>query len=522
MNGPRAVPTPWARGDTWAQTAGEARAFDARAIDTLGIAQTVLMENAGRAAAVVVRDLHREGHVVGLVGAGNNGGDALVALRALSTWGVDVRGVATHARSDDPLLHGWVVPVDLAESLDDTGWAALLAGASVVIDGLLGTGARGAPRAGHARIIDKVNASGLPVVSLDVPSGIDATTGAVEGAAIRAHTTVSFGAPKVGSLLHPARAHVGRHLVVEMGFPPIRPEEATARLVTPAWALGRVPRRGTDTHKNRVGRVLIVGGGPGMAGAALLAARAAFRTGAGLVRVAAAETNRAAVQAALPEAIFVPLGDVHALGEAASASDAVVVGPGLGQDEEARNALLRIVEVGRARLLLDADALNLGALGVVDIGAVDRPILATPHPGEMERLGPVGDEDEASGPMERVRQAADALGCAVLLKGAPSVVRDRDGPTWIDTQSTSDLAVAGMGDTLAGVAGTLMAQGLPPDEAGALGLYLSGRAARIADRGPGLTPSDVIDHLPDALSEAPPERPVSDFPFLLFEAEPAR
>lgn len=512
------APTPWALGDVWAQTADEARAFDARAIDEVGVPQSVLMENAGRSAAVVAHALCEGGPVVGLIGGGNNGGDALVALRTLATWGVPVHGVTTAERTQDPLLHGWGVPVGVADRMDAAAWSVLLSGATLVIDGLLGTGTRGAPRAEMGRIIDRVNESGVPILSLDVPSGVNATTGALEGRAVRAHTTVAFGAPKTGTLLHPARALVGRQLVVEIGFPPIGPDDASARVATPAWALGRLPRRGTDTHKNRVGRVLVVGGAPGMAGAALLAARAAFRTGAGLVRVATDEGNRTAVQSGLPEAIFVPIDDLEALGDAASASDAVVVGPGLGQAEAARAALRCVAEVGSTPLLLDADALNLVAAGAVEAAERGRPTLVTPHPGEMARLLP----GKMTGPLERVREAAEALGCTVLLKGAPSVVHTPGGSTWIDTQTSSDLAVAGMGDTLSGVAGTLLAQGLAPDEAGALALYLSGRAAQIADLGVALTPSDVIDHLPGALSETAPTRPVSDFPFLSFEAEPAR
>ena len=341
----RPGPTPWARGDVWAQTAAEARAFDARAIEQQSVPQPVLMENAGRCAAQMAARMYAGGTVVGLVGSGNNGGDALVALRTLAAWGIPVQGVSVgDGRHGDPLAHGWPLTLHSASSMDADAWHALLAEASLVIDGLLGTGVRGAPRAPHAEVIDIVNRSEVPVLALDVPSGVDATSGGVGGSAIRAHTTVSFGAPKTGSLLHPARAFVGRQVVVEIGFPPIQAGDATARVVTPAWATERIPGRGTDTHKNRVGRVLVVGGGSGMAGAVLLAARAAFRTGAGLVRIAAEEGNRAAIQAALPEAMFVAFDDDGGLANAVEASDAIVVGPGLGQSDAAAAALRRVQE----------------------------------------------------------------------------------------------------------------------------------------------------------------------------------
>lgn len=257
-----------------------------------------------------------------------------------------------------------------------------------------------------------------------------------------------------------------------------------------------------------------------MAGAALLAARAAFRAGAGLVRIAAASANRAPVQSGLPEAMFLPFEDPVALASAVRQSDAVVVGPGLGRSSEAEDALRVVTAESTVGLVLDADALNLVSEGVVSTSEVAErlPLLVTPHPGEMRRLLP----DLEGSPVQQIEVAVEELGCTVLLKGAPTVVRAPGGPTWIDTQSSSDLAVAGMGDTLAGVCGALMAIDVPPDEAGALALYLSGRAARIASRGAGLTPSDVIDHLPDARGEEPRSAPSVDLPFLTYESEAAR
>ena len=490
--------------------------------------QPVLMENAGRSAALVLTRLFTPRRVVGLVGGGNNGGDALVALRSLATWGCDVACVLVADRSaDDPLLHGWPVEVFSDEEVDEAGWAAIWDGTDVVIDGVLGTGVRGAPRARQARVIERLNGVGVPVLALDVPSGIDASTGAVPGAAVRADVTVSFGAPKLGALLHPARPLAGRHVTVEIGFPPMGADDASAALVTPAWAQRRLPRRSTDTHKNRAGRLLVVGGSVGMAGAAVLAARSAFRAGAGLVRVCTVEANREIVQAALPEAMYVGT-EGGALEEAIATSDAVAAGPGLGRDAGAARLLSRIVATGDRPLVLDADALTLASEGAIDLAAVSarRPVLITPHPGEMARL--LGNRDEAggSGPghdrVATLQRAVERFGCTVLFKGAPSLVAGGGGPMLVDTQSSSDLAVAGIGDTLTGVCGTMMAQGIEPATAGALGLYLSGRAAVLADRGVGLTPSDVAERLPDVFTEAGPGWTDLDLPFVLFDADPAR
>jgi len=518
---------PYARGAVPAPTAAESVAFDRGAIERAGVPESVFMENAGRSAAAVLQRLFPSGPIVGLVGAGNNGGDALVMLRTLLAWGRDVRGVLVADRpSGDPLLHDWPVPLVVDAGLGEADWTALFANAGVIVDGVLGTGARGSPRERQAMAIARVNVSGRPVLAVDVPSGVDASTGGVPGAAVRADVTVAFGAPKLGGLLHPARALVGRLVAVEIGFPPWRGADCAALVATPAWARARLPRRATDTHKKSVGSLLVVAGRVGMAGAAVLAARAAFRAGAGLVRVCSQPGNREIVQAAVPEAIWVDASDVGAVRAALDESDAIAAGPGLGADAAGAAVLHAVLSGPERPTVLDADALNLAAARRVDLADVGkrRPLLITPHPGEMARLKGA-DAAPSSAATEDAATTAGAAavryGCAVLLKGAPSVVAAPDAPLLVDTQSSSDLAVAGMGDALTGVAGALLAQGLEPQIAGAVGLYLTGRAARLAGRGAALVPSDVIRHLTDALCER--GAPVSelDLPFVTFDADPA-
>jgi len=514
---------PYASGGLWAQTAQEAQDFDERAIREVGVPQAALMDNAGRAVATVIQRLHPDGPVVGIVGAGNNGGDALVALRTLAAWGRDTGAVVVADRPDgDRLLHGWPVPVSVDSELDEAAWHERLARAEVIVDGVLGTGARGAPRPRQASAIERMNRSGRVIVAVDVPSGIDATTGDTPGAAVHASVTVSFGAPKLGSLLHPARARTGRLVVVEIGFPPAPAPSGSALVAAPDWARARFPRRGTDTHKNAVGRVLVVGGRLGMAGAVILGARGAFRAGAGLVQVCSFGDNRSAIQAAIPEALFVDAADREAVNEAVASADGLVVGPGLGTDAKAKALLEAVLERDGIATVLDADALNLAAESAIDLARIGpgRPLLITPHPGEMARLRPAPLE----GMVDRVsvaRSAAAAFSCHVLLKGAPSLVAAPGGTLWVDTQSSSDLAVAGMGDVLAGVCASLLAQGLEPASAAAVGLYLSGRAARLAGRGAGLTPADVVRWLPDALVERGTSSTDLDIPWVVFDADPA-
>ena len=532
---------PFGGASVWAPTGQQSAEIDRLAIESRGVHQPVLMENAGRSAAMVLCRLFPTGPVLGLVGAGNNGGDALVLLRTLRAWGREAEAVLVADRpEDEPLLHGWDLPLHRDQALDEAAWRALLASAAVVVDGVLGTGASGAPRERQAAAVARLNRSGRPVLALDVPSGVDASTGAVPAEAVRAAVTVAFGGPKLGSLLHPARPLAGRLVAVEIGFPPPVPGEADALLVTPAWAHEHLPTRSTDTHKNAVGRCLVVAGAVGMAGAAVLAARGALRAGAGIVRVCSASANREVIQAAVPEAIYVDVSDADALAAAVEESDAVAAGPGLGTDEHARRVLDAVVGARPAGVVLDADALNVAAAGALDLSALAAraPLLITPHPGEMARLLPAADD--GADRLAIVRRAAARFGCSVLLKGAPSLVAAAGAPVLVDTQGSSDLAAAGMGDMLTGVCTALLAQGATPQVAGALGLYSSGRAARIAGRGASLTPSDVARWLSDALGEvaAPGEAAapgegrgageahwgVSDLglPFVTYDADPPR
>jgi len=521
MNGATAI-RPFGRAYVPVPTGDESAAFDERSIRDLGVPQATLMENAGRGAAQVIHRLYPSGDVVGVVGAGNNGGDALVVLRTLAEWGRTVRAVLVGHRSEpEPLLHGW--PVVRLDDADGSGWAALT-GASVLVDGLLGTGLRGAPRDRQASAIRRMNASGRPVVALDAPSGVDANDGTVPGQAVRADVTVAFGWPKLGTLLHPARERVGRLVAVDIGFPPVDEARYTGRLITPGWASALHPRRSPDTHKKAVGVVLVVAGRPGMAGAAVLAAQAALRAGAGLVRVASCAENRVILQAAVPGAVYVDADDAAALADALRDTTAVVAGPGLGTDDWARALLARVLEEGDSPLLLDADALNVVATGGAPPPAEiarARPLLLTPHLGEMRRLYALTGEAPGPDRVAAARSWANEAGCVLLLKGSPSLVLAPSRPVLIDSVGSSDLATAGMGDVLSGVAGALLAQGLPPRTAAALALHVSGRGARLAGKGRGLLPEDVLAMLPRALQEDGSGETDLGFPGVLFDQDPA-
>jgi len=503
-------------------------AIDAEPIDGLGIPSLVLIEAAGRAAAQVVQHVQPEGPVVVFAGKGNNGADAVVVARTLVSWGRSVQIVTVGGTLSPALLHGWDVPVlelDRAE--------VEVRGATVVVDGVLGTGLRGRPREPESTAIDRINGAPGLVISLDIASGVSADTGAVLTEAVRADLTIGFGSAKLGSVLRPGRAHTGRLVVVDIGLPPQR--DPATRFITPEWVSGQLPQRPPEAHKNSVGAVCVVAGSQGMAGAAVLAARACARIGAGYVRIVSELGNREIIQGAFPEAVFVDRDDEVLVHEAVLASRAVLIGPGIGTDAAATALVERVLTsamsgAGDSReehgggtaalpVVVDADGLTvLGRQGPPDHSR----LLLTPHPGEMARLTSTPIEELTHAPLSAARGLAARWQVAVLLKGTPTVVTDVSGKGWIASSQSSDLAVAGMGDTLAGTIAGLAVQGLTRAHAAAVGLEVTARAAMLAGQGAGMVPSDVVEHLPRALRERGAGDTDLPFPCVLFDQDEPR
>ena len=515
---------PFGKPRVQAPTSAQAAWYDRVSIQELGVPEPALMENAGRQAALIVQRLFPDGEVVALVGSGNNGGDALVCLRALAAWGRPVSAVLVGKRPrPDPVLHGWDLP-------DARDVEPALARASVVVDGLLGTGVRGAPRSRYAEAIEAANRSPAPVVALDAPSGVDGATGRVPGGAVRADVTVAFGWPKLGTLLYPGRECSGRIVAVEIGFPP-RGEDASeaddepwAELLTPGWASRALPRRPPSTHKNAVGALAVVAGSA-MPGAAVLTTRTAFRCGAGLVRACGTSLLEELIPA-VPEALYVDAGDERALRDGVEACRALVVGPGLGTAPPASRQLeAALTARGERPVAVDADALTLLARGAAGglAGLASGPAVVTPHPGEMARLLDCSTAEVERDRVAAAKGLAEKHGVAVLLKGAPSLVAGPGGRLLVATvQETSALAVAGMGDVLVGAVGAFLARGVTPVEAAGLALEVTGRAASACGLGPSLMPSDVVEAIPAALARRGNGATDLPFPFVTFDQDAPR
>jgi ADP-dependent NAD(P)H-hydrate dehydratase / NAD(P)H-hydrate epimerase len=425
-----------------------------------------LMEQAGKSVADVVLARFPDAQRITVVcGSGNNGGDGRVAARCLEQAGREVTVV---------------------EAKPEDGEKDLRA-PDLVIDAIFGTGFTGQPRPGAARLIEAIAALGAPVVSVDVPSGVDASTGEVAGAATTARRTVTFHGGKVGLHLAPGRFHAGEIEVVDIGLDPV----ATAHALVGPEILRLVPLRGVGDNKYTAGSVLVVGGSPGMTGAVCLAAGAAFRADAGYVTVAAPRDLLPLIEARLAEAVKRPLEEVW---DAVGRARALAIGPGLGRDQQA--LVRRLLVETDLPAVVDADAL----FGLEPFERSAETVL-TPHAGELGRL--LGEEPAwvDAHRLEAVHRAVERFGCAVLLKGADTIVAAPGAQTLVIALGPPSLATAGTGDVLTGIVGAFLAKGLDARRAAAAAAAAHGLAAERLPR-PGLVAGDLLDSLPHVLAAA--------------------
>jgi NAD(P)H-hydrate epimerase len=515
-----AVPLP---GPSWVLTPAQSAAVDAAAIRA-GLVGAAMMETAGRAVADAIVGRWPEGRVVVFAGGGNNGGDGLVAARWLHATGRPVELALffdpSRATGDAAIQWRLVEPLALPLTRVADPRAARAAvdgarGAAGVVDALLGTGLRGDVREPIRSAVEALDASGLPVVAVDGPSGLDGETGRIRGAAARAELTVTFGFPKPGQFLAAGPEKTGRLIVVPLGAPPAAlaaAGEAPLEWIGLADAAAALPTRRHDAHKGAAGRLLVVAGSAAYRGAALLTATAALRSGAGICVVATPEPVVEALVAALPEAIAIALpvtksgalsakaGDLVA--GAALGADAVAIGPGLSTGARVR-ALVEAALASPAPAVLDADALNVLARDPSPL-ARDAAVAITPHPGELGRwLG----QDAAEVDAERIacaREAARRWGAHVVLKGSPTVVAEPGGGTALNLSGNPGLAVGGSGDVLTGLLGSLLAQGTAPALACRAAPFIHGLSADWASRDlgeRGMTPGDLLRYLPLAIRD---------------------
>ena len=487
--------------------AEEMRAADAFAIEERGVPSLDLMERAGVGLARLVAARAAAGPLRVVVGKGNNGGDGLVVARLLREQGreVDILAVADLSESEaDSAANLERLPGEQPREFS----AEALEGSGAVLDAMLGTGFEGSPREPIAGAIEAINRQDAPVIACDVPSGVNASSGEIEGEAVRATATATFHGAKLGLRVNPGAVHAGEVEVIEIGIPRGAPSGEGAGLITER-VLDLYPRRGREGSKFASGVVVVVGGSEGLTGAPTMAALSAQRAGAGYVQVAVPGPAQPVIDLRLLEAMSRGLPDeegghcpagVEEVEAMAERAGAVVLGPGIGRGEGATEFAREVARRVETPLLIDSDGLNAHAGALESLRERPAPTVLTPHEAELGRLMDLDTEEVSAHRLHCAREAARRSRAVVLLKGDDTLVVAPDGPVAVSPGGSPALATAGTGDVLSGVIGALLAKGLDPLEAASLGCLAHVRAGQAAARRHGadhVVAGDVIEALPE-------------------------
>lgn len=480
-----------------------------------------LMENAGRGIAeAVFQDFFvgaEKKRVSIFCGKGNNGGDGLVIARYLAEMGALVTvylaagraSLSPDSQTNFDRLSKTKVKVHIVDKISDLPEKLL---SDLIIDALLGTGTKGAPRGLALDLIRYINNQDDPVCAVDDPSGLDADTGNLLNEAIRADHTYTLGLPKRGHYLNPGREYAGFTRVIEIGIPSevIESFELRENLITPEMVSELLPERPADAHKGTFGKLYLLAGSRGMTGAGALAAEAAMRSGVGVIRLGCPATLEPIYEMKLTEAMTRGLPDVGKKGALAlrgfgavmddlAWSKSAAIGPGLGMQRETSELVRRLVAKISVPFVLDADGLNAFAKDRSALESKHAPCILTPHAGEFERLTSSAVPEDFDGKLAAIRNASQRFDCVVLLKGAPSLIAEPGGQVYLNPLGNSGMATGGSGDVLTGLVGSFLAQGLNTLDAAIVGAYLhslSGdlAAGEIGER--SLIAGDLIDYLP--------------------------
>ena len=515
-------------------TAAEMRQIDQDTIEGIGIPGIVLMETAGSAIVRAIEQHYPTCYRIGIfVGKGNNGGDGLVIARQLAHAGRDVYlflvspADSFTGEAAINLQIAKRLGLQIEEILTDAGFYGIgtvpttLASCELLVDAIFGTGLRDTVRGSIATVIKTLNNLSIPILSVDLPSGLDANTGHSLGVCVRADRTVTIGLPKRGLLVHPGAEFAGKLEVVDIGFPEqvIDAQGIKVNWATTTQASQWVPPRPPASHKGTYGRVLVVAGSTGMTGAAALSSEAALRAGAGLVTLATPKHLNPILEGLLPEVMTLPLPETDAGSLSVSATSAILefaektksvlaIGPGLSQHPDTVLLVHQLVRENREqalnlRMVVDADGLNAVSQAPEIISLLDREAILTPHPGEMSRLTSSSVPSLEADRIRTAQQFASEHDLTLVFKGAPTVTGLANGDVWINSTGNSGMATGGMGDVLTGIIAGLMAQGVSSERAAALGVYIHGLAGDMTAEVfgmHGLIASDVLKAVPRAIS----------------------
>lgn len=508
-------------------TAEEMRNIDQYSIQKIGIPGIVLMENAGLGVVNAIDERYGESRpkVSIFAGKGNNGGDGLVVARHLVNRGYNVQ---TYIMAEAKAFTGdALINLQIARNMNLPSEFILSDGdfekhkerifsSDILIDGIFGTGLKGAVRGFAANVIEFLNSTGLSIVAIDLPSGLDANTGKVEGPCIWAVLTVTMALPKRGLLMFPGANYVGELQVVDIGVPyeVIESQNISVNLVQSHDAAKLLPARPRDAHKGTFGRAIVIAGSVGFTGAAAMASEAALRVGAGLVSLGVPESLNPIMEVKLTEAMTRPLPETESLTLSMSAKDeiikmvenanAVAIGPGLSRHPETASLIQSLCKDIGIPKVIDADGLNALSDAQNILKELGPNTVLTPHPGEMARLTANSTIQIQSDRINIAQNFAKKNGIVLVLKGAPTVTADPQGNVFINTTGNPGLASGGTGDVLTGAIAGFIAQGLNVMDAAVLGVYIHGLAgdlAAIKHGEAGMLAQDVISKLPEAIQK---------------------
>lgn len=505
-----------------AVTALQMRNIDRRTIQEAKIPGLDLMERAGQGTVRVALGMlgdPKGKKVVCFCGKGNNGGDGFVVARLLAQAGaapqVYLLGKKAEVRGDalenlNRLLQMGAGVEELADVEEISG----LGEAQLIVDALLGTGVSGPVKGLMAQVIHLINDSGLPVLAVDIPSGVNGDTGEILGCCIQADRTATMALPKRGFFFSPGRERVGELTVVDIGVPPwvVEKEKLTVETLESQEMAGLIPSRAADAHKGSCGQVLVVAGSVGMTGAAALTSMAVLHAGAGMAILGIPESLNEIMEVKLTEVMTRPLPETKArslslaslepVQELLSWADILAIGPGLSTDPETIQVVRQLLPKLSCPTVIDADGLNAIAQDSQLLKSVKAPLVLTPHAGELARLSGIETPRKTQERIDAAVALAQPYGVVCVFKGSPTLIADQRGEVFINTTGNAGMATAGAGDVLTGMIAGFLAQGLTPLEAAKLGVYLHGLAGDVARdlRGEwGLVAGDLVEAISEAI-----------------------
>lgn len=506
--------------------AEEMKRIDKKATDEYGILGIVLMENAGIRTVEVITEMLEgieDKKIVVVAGKGNNGGDGLVIARQLINGGAEAvvfvmaepEDFTADTRINYEILQKMKVNIcRLYKQEDVDRFAKIIGEAELIVDSIYGIGFKGLLSDFEADVINMINQSRVPVIAVDIPSGVEADTGKVHNTAVKACHTVTFAAPKLGHFIEPGQDFTGNLTVADISIPRflLAEDDLKNNLITEDIVKPYITKRKRESHKGTYGHVLVLGGAIGMAGAVSMASYAALRCGAGLVTAAVPESLLSVVAGFGPEIMTVPLGET---GKAAIALEALpaienllgtvsvcAVGCGMSRYMEAKQVLNFILEKSGVPLVIDADGINALAEDLSILKNRQVPVVLTPHPGEMARLVKKSIKEVQADRLEIARSFAEEWNVTLVLKGNKTIVAMPNGDAYINITGNPGMATAGSGDVLCGIIAGFIAQGLNPQTAAVAGVYVHGLAGDLAcsQKGErGLIAGDIIEGVPEVL-----------------------